>query len=99
MHVLHAFLRSSLWKVPDSKYTFHLSGPLFNYDRGTEILMCKNLMVPDPYELNTVVVKASKMKGGGEGLFAKVDVPAHRIVAFYNGVQEQVDDDDDKDAV
>ena len=70
-------------------------GPLFNYERGTEILMCKNLMVPDPYELNTVVVYKSKMQGGGEGLFAKVDLPAHRIVAFYNGIHEQIDDDDD----
>ena len=49
--------------------------------------MCKNLMVPDPYEVNTVVVYKSKMQGGGEGLFAKVDLPAHRIVAFYNGIR------------
>ena len=51
-------------------------------------------MLPDPYELNTVMVKVSKMKGGGEGLFAKVDLPAHQVVAFYNGIKEELDEDD-----
>ena len=50
-------------------------------------------MLPDPYELNTVMVKVSKMKGGGEGLFAKVDLPAHQVVAFYNGIKEELDED------
>jgi len=44
-------------------------------------------LLGDPYESKFVEVKCSKMEGGGEGLFAKVDIPAGTLVAFYNGIR------------
>jgi hypothetical protein len=60
-------------------------GPFYYWDPGTRTTMCKELMCPDPYESNCVFVKVSRVKGGGEGLFAKVDLPPKRVISFYNG--------------
>ena len=38
--------------------------------------------------MNTISIKKSKLHGSGEGAFLKVDVPAGRTVAFYNGVHK-----------
>ena len=55
-------------------------------DRRTQHHACNSPLIPDPYEMGTIAIKKSKLYGSGEGLFLKVDVPAGRIVAFYNGV-------------
>ena len=77
------FIRGHL---PELTFT-PCQGPMFNFDPGNSEIMCKEPLLPDPYENNNVCVKVSKMKGGGEGLFAKVDLPAKKIVSYYNGVK------------
>jgi len=49
--------------------------------------MGMELMVPDPYEAVQVECRESNVNGAGEGLFAKKDLPAGTIVAFYNGIR------------
>ena len=39
----------------------------------------------DPYEARLVSVRRSKMDGGGEGVFARRDLPAGTLAAFFNG--------------
>ena len=39
----------------------------------------------DPYEARLVSVRRSKMAGGGEGVFARRDLPAGTLAAFFNG--------------
>jgi len=44
-------------------------------------------MLSDPYEAARVTVSQSTVPGGQEGLFAKRDLPAGAVVAFYNGIR------------
>lgn len=46
----------------------------------------------DPYEDQLVEVCTSKVPGGGDGLFAKVDIPAGTLVAYYNGLRMKAGD-------
>ena len=65
----------------------HLQGPTYTFDdRRTRHHACNTPLIPDPYEIGTIAIKKSKLHGSGEGVFLKVDVPAGRIIAFYNGV-------------
>ena len=41
----------------------------------------------DVYETETVTVDQSTMPHSGEGLFAKINLPADNLVAFYNGIR------------
>ena len=67
----------------------HLQGPTYTFDdRRTRHHACNSPLIPDPYEIGTIAIKKSKLHGSGEGVFLKVDVPAGRIVAFYNGVHK-----------
>ena len=67
----------------------HLQGPTYTFDdRRTRHHACNTPLIPDPYEIGTIAIKKSKLHGSGEGVFLKVDVPAGRIVAFYNGVHK-----------
>ena len=46
-------------------------------------------LLPDPYEQHTVYVAPSSLgPQAGEGLFARVDLPAGVCVSFYNGVKQ-----------
>ena len=64
-----------------------VEGPTYTFDnRRTQHHACNSPLIPDPYETGTIAIKKSKLHGSGEGLFLKVDVPAGRIIAFYNGV-------------
>lgn len=46
-------------------------------------------LVPDPYEQHTVYVAPSSLGvEAGEGLFARIDLPAGVCVSFYNGVKQ-----------
>ena len=66
-----------------------LQGPTYTFDdRRTRHHACNSPLIPDPYEIGTIAIKKSKLHGSGEGVFLKVDVPAGRIVAFYNGVHK-----------
>ncbi|XP_059095447.1 histone-lysine N-methyltransferase SETD7-like [Tigriopus californicus] len=77
-------------------------GPLYIYDPGTLTRISTEPLLPDPYETQHVYVRASKLRGAQEGLFANKDLPTDRIVAFYNGIHlrenELVDDKSDHDA-
>ena len=67
-------------------------GPIYSCGAGTSLLISKDPLLPDPYEQNHVFVKSSRMKGGGEGLFAKINLAEGEIVAFYNGVKQTSED-------
>ena len=65
----------------------HEPQPDIRYSKATRDHIGDQPLVPDPYEQRTVEVRKSEVDGGGEGLFAKVDLPKGTIVAFYNGVR------------
>ena len=44
-------------------------------------------LLEDPYEATLVDVRKSCIDGGGEGAFAKRDLKAGTVVAYYNGVR------------
>ena len=67
-------------------------GPLFSFDPGTRDIICKEPLLPDPYESQYCYVRTSKIKGAREGLFARTDLPKDFIVAFYNGVKMRSDE-------
>ena len=48
-------------------------------------------LLQDPYETNTIKVRASKVPGASEGLFARSDVKKETILAFYNGIKLPAD--------
>lgn len=41
----------------------------------------------DPYESTLVRVAKSEVEGGGEGLYARKNIPAGTLIAFYNGIR------------
>ena len=43
-------------------------------------------LLEDPYERLWVEVRQSTVQGGGEGLFARRDIPADTVVSFYHGL-------------
>ena len=43
-------------------------------------------LLADPYERLWVEVRQSTVPGGGDGLFARRDVPAETVVSFYHGL-------------
>jgi len=49
-------------------------------------IQCPPLLV-DPYEATLVDVRQSCIDGGGEGAFAKRDLKAGTVVAYYNGIR------------
>ena len=44
-------------------------------------------MIPDPFEYNHIVIKPSRLKCAGEGMYAKCDVPEGNWLSFYNGIK------------
>lgn len=62
------------------------SGPCFNYAPPNKASYgASNPHLQDPYEARLVSVRRSKMAGGGEGVFARRDLPAGTLAAFFNG--------------
>lgn len=67
--------------------------PIFTEPQGTSYtreiatydLISSTPLVPDPYENQMVHVKASRVPGSGDGLYAKVRVEPNTVLAFYNG--------------
>ena len=41
----------------------------------------------DPYESTLVRVAKSEVEGGGEGLYARKNIPAGTLIAYYNGIR------------
>ena len=78
---------SSVGKVNRNGDTFHRCV-------STETVLNSWPLVPDPYESLTVYVAPSRIPGAGEGLFARRNVQAGEILAYYNGIRlthEEVD--------
>ena len=47
-------------------------------------------LLPDAYEQHCCVVKPSSLgPKAGEGLFARIDLPAGVVVSFYNGIKQE----------
>ena len=43
-----------------------------------------SLDIPDPYEVKTVYVDASKIPNSGEGVFLRKNLPANHLACFYS---------------
>jgi len=64
-----------------------LSESSYCYWKSTkEDIQCPPLQV-DPYEATLVDVRQSCVEGGGEGAFAKQDIKAGTVIAYYNGIR------------
>lgn len=62
-------------------------GEAVPFSRSTRTSVGACPLVPDPYESAVVECRTSGMPGAGEGLFARVDLLAGTVAAFYNGVR------------
>lgn len=60
-------------------------GRLHKREIATTKFVTSNPLLRDPYESRTVECRASRVPGGGDGLFAKVKSEANTVLAFYNG--------------
>ncbi|XP_065177251.1 histone-lysine N-methyltransferase SETD7-like [Sycon ciliatum] len=54
---------------------------------STETQICEKPLIPDRYESATAYVAPSQIPNSGEGLFAKRQLKAGELVAYYNGVR------------
>ena len=63
------------------------SGPSYTYEEPDRKKIAKNPLIPDPWESEMVYVKESLLPQGGEGLFAKKDIPQKNLVCLFNGVR------------
>ena len=50
-------------------------------------------LLKDPYESKMVDALPSKVPGANDGLFAKVNIEANTMLAFYNGKRIKPKDD------
>lgn len=64
----------------------------YRYDPSTETRLSRYPLVQDPMETRCVVVAPSNVANGGDGLFARIDLPAGRVVAYYSGVRLRVEE-------
>lgn len=73
----------------------HSSAPMlqkYRYDPSTTTRVCSDPLLEDPMEKLYVEVGNSNIPGAGQGLFAKVDLPANATVAFYTGLRLTLDE-------
>ncbi len=66
---------------PDSSSTS------FSLDVSGYSVISRRPLLRDPYERSRVRVRRSLVPGGGEGLFARRDLPRGAVASFYNGVR------------
>lgn len=57
------------------------------FDQSTRERLSRQPLRQDAYEFCYSYVQPSSIPGAGEGLFAKVDLPAGFVCAFYNGIR------------
>ena len=67
-------------------------GPEYAYDISSNVCISTQPLLPDPYEELFVYVDTSLIPFAGEGLFAKLDIEASTVIAFYNGTRYKIDD-------
>ena len=58
--------------------------PIFKYVRPTRTYIGDQPTVVDPYEKNFIYINTTKW--GDDGLFAKKDIKAKELVAYYSGI-------------
>jgi len=63
-----------------------VTGQSMSLDRATPAQFCSSPLLEDPYESIFVEVGLSDIPGAGEGLFARRDIEAGTVIAFYNGL-------------
>lgn len=69
--------------------TFTLTDTTNSYERwiSTDTRLLNPPHLRDPYESRLVEVADSGVEGGGEGLYARRDIPAGTLIAYYNGIR------------
>lgn len=60
----------------------------YSYDESTVDIISSQPLLIDRYEQMCCYVKESSIPNSGEGLFAKVHLPANIVVSFYNGTRQ-----------
>ena len=63
-----------------------LGGPQFSLSPSTATTMEVSPLLQDPYETRWVTVRQSTVVGGGDGLFARREIPADTVISFYHGL-------------
>ena len=79
------------WEVTENMMKIKVTkvwGPERSYREATEECLSSYPLEPDPYEERWIECKQSSMAGGGEGIFARKDIPAGTLVALYNGLKQ-----------
>jgi len=59
----------------------------FSFSPSTRDAITVPPLQQDPYESTLVEVGASSLEGGGECLYARRDIPAGTLIAYYNGIR------------
>ena len=75
------------WWVEQNSFICLLSCSEYSYwpSSSSQIFWPRHLS--DPLEQQLITVRKSNIAAGGEGAFAKTDIPAGAVVAFYNGIR------------
>ena len=79
------------WEVVENIMKIKITkiwGPERSYREATEESMSSHPLEGDPYEEQWIECKESSVSGGGEGVFARRDIPAGTLVAIYNGLKQ-----------
>ena len=62
-------------------------GRTYSYEHPNKKSIAIHRTTPDPWEFEMVYVGQSKLEQGGEGVFAKRDIPSKKLVSIYNGIR------------
>jgi histone-lysine N-methyltransferase SETD7 len=68
-----------------------------HFDMSSHDILSLQPLLCDVYEQDRVCVQKSLIENAGEGLFARVDLEADEVAAFYNGVRLSHDEVDSRD--
>ena len=90
-HITSAFIENDLLRVSFSQP--EPDAPAYTFSPSTVKSIPCDWVLEDAYEQVTVLCKESKIEGAGDGLFAKRDLPAETVIAYYNGLHINPEDD------
>ena len=62
-------------------------GPQFVREVSTNVFVTNYPKLKDPYESEMIKIRASKVPGANEGIFARDDIKENTVIAFYNGIK------------
>ena len=66
-----------------------INSPSFSFQRNTRIRI-HHPRIMDPFEKNTVYINGTP--SSGDGLFARRDIEASEVVAYYSGIFWKIDE-------